>query len=557
MPPTSESSSAEQKRCQDPARSEDDWSGRSLGDFRILRRLGRGGMGQVYLAEQTSLKRKVAIKMLRPELAANQTALRRFRAEAEAVAKLNHPNIVQIYGVGERDGVHYMVLEYVEGRNLRDYLNRKGPPDLPVCLSIMRQVALALQQAHDAGFVHRDVKPENILLTKKGEAKVTDFGLTRCFGDEGRPLNLTQSGVTMGTPLYMSPEQVQGHPVDHRSDIYSYGVTCYTLLTGSPPFRGNTQFEVALQHVQSEPPPLAQFRPDLPSELDAMLRRMMAKDPAGRYSSFKEIVREIHRLREAVTSDASGGPSPEFTLSLPPPESAAVTGTSGSASVPFPSTAARRRSWLWGAGLLLGALLLGVLVRLVQYRMTAPEMPPPPVVDTITPVISEEESYLLQGSKLFADPNTADVNKLKGGLEAQIELGLYYFRQRRYDDLENLARELVNRSYKPMPRGGEHPYRAWGRLIQALVGVFRDRPAAAAELSRLLVLRNPNLPATPNNLTVGGVPGTYFDQPELRQLIVEALDRLAMQEPSGRLEKHPHLETLRKPGPPRLLRPRP
>src|SRR5262249_36067382 len=150
---------------------------------------GRGGMGQVYLAEQTSLKRKVAVKMLRPELSANKTALQRFKAEAEAVARLSHPNIVQIYTINEQDGQQYMALEYVEGRNLRDYLSRKGPLDLPVCLSLMRQIANALQRAHESGFIHRDVKPENILVNRKGEVKVTDFGLSRCFTEAGQQVN--------------------------------------------------------------------------------------------------------------------------------------------------------------------------------------------------------------------------------------------------------------------------------------------------------------------------------------------------------------------------------
>src|SRR5205085_10407079 len=140
-----------------PAAADEDWTGRMLGEFQIIRSIGAGGMGHVYLAEQTTLKRKVAIKMLRPELAANATALTRFRSEAEAVAKLTHANIVQIYDVREQDGVHFMALEYVEGRNLRDYLTKKGPPELSVCLHIMIQVANALQRAHKAGFIHRDV----------------------------------------------------------------------------------------------------------------------------------------------------------------------------------------------------------------------------------------------------------------------------------------------------------------------------------------------------------------------------------------------------------------
>src|SRR5262249_2020667 len=165
-----------------------DLTGQTLGDFLLLRRLGQGGMGQVYLAEQLSLKRKVALKIMRSDLAANPVALKRFQAEAEAVARVTHANIVQVYSIGATEGLHFMALEYVEGRTLREYIAKKGPPDLPIALSIMRQVAAGLERAHEAGIIHRDIKPENILLTRKGEAKVTDFGLSRCFGGDQQPL---------------------------------------------------------------------------------------------------------------------------------------------------------------------------------------------------------------------------------------------------------------------------------------------------------------------------------------------------------------------------------
>jgi serine/threonine-protein kinase len=269
-----------------------DLTGRTLGDYQLLRRLGVGGMGQVYLARQLSLKRFVALKLLRDDLAANLSALKRFEAEAQAVARLNHPNIVHIHQIGEHDGLRYMALEYVDGRNLRDHFERKGPPGLPACLGVMCQVAQALQCAHEQGIVHRDIKPENILVARKADGigvKVTDFGLSRFFAPEAQPLRLTQTGVSLGTPLYMSPEQVQGRPVDHRSDIYSFGVTCYHLLAGEPPFRGSTAFEVAIKHVQEHPRPLAELCPDLPADLCAIVHKMMAKDPADRYQSAREI----------------------------------------------------------------------------------------------------------------------------------------------------------------------------------------------------------------------------------------------------------------------------
>ena len=276
-----------------------DLTGRTLGDYHVLRRLGQGGMGQVYLAEQLSLKRNVALKILSADLAANATSLQRFRAEAEAVAKVTHANIVQVYATGEVEGLPFIALEYVEGRNLREFVTKKGPPELLLALSIMRQTAAALQRASEAGIIHRDIKPENILLTRKGEVKVADFGLSRCLGDP-QPLHLTQSGVTMGTPLYMSPEQVEGKPLDCRTDIYSFGVTCYFMLAGQPPFDGATAFEVAMKHARDEPPPLSGVRPDLPPALCAVVHKMMAKDPAQRHQTGKEVLRDLARVRESL-----------------------------------------------------------------------------------------------------------------------------------------------------------------------------------------------------------------------------------------------------------------
>ena len=199
-----------------------DLTGQTVDDFKVLRRLGQGGMGQVYLAEQVSLRRKVALKVLKPELAANEISLKRFESEALNVAQATHANIVQVYAVSLGKGLRYMALEYVEGLNLREYLAKKGPPTVPLALSIMRQVAAALVEASEHSIVHRDIKPENILLTRKGQVKVADFGLARCFAPAQQGVNLTQSGVTMGTPLYMSPEQVQGRSTDSRTDIYSF-----------------------------------------------------------------------------------------------------------------------------------------------------------------------------------------------------------------------------------------------------------------------------------------------------------------------------------------------
>jgi eukaryotic-like serine/threonine-protein kinase len=266
-----------------------------LGEFRILRRLGRGGMAVVYLAEQTSLARQVALKVLRKEKLADETYIKRFKTEATAAAALSHPNIIQVYLIGEVDGIHYIAQEYVKGMNLREYLLRKGTPRLDVALHIMKQVASALHAAHSAGIVHRDVKPENIMLTRKGDAKIADFGLAQ-LTQQGERLNLTQEGVTMGTPMYMSPEQVSGAKLDSRSDLYSFGVTCYHMLSGSAPFRGRTAISVALQHVKQKPEALSKSRPDLPAELCRIVHKMMAKDPLERYQSAQGLLKDLKRL---------------------------------------------------------------------------------------------------------------------------------------------------------------------------------------------------------------------------------------------------------------------
>ena len=292
-----------QEKMADPA----DLGGSVLGDFHLLRILGSGGMANVYLAEQTSLKRKVALKVLRPDLLADDTNLERFAREATAAAGLNHNNIVQVFGVGDQDGLHYIAQEYVQGVNLREFISRKGPPEAAVAVHIIRQVALALKAAAEAGIVHRDIKPENILLTRQGIVKVTDFGLAQLNPEaDNNSLTLTQDGTTIGTPLYMSPEQVNESRVDHRSDIYSLGVTCYHLLAGRPPFRGETAISVAVQHVNKTPSPLATQRTDLPRRLCDLVHRMMAKNPDDRVPDATTLLDELDTLQRRLGGDQGG-----------------------------------------------------------------------------------------------------------------------------------------------------------------------------------------------------------------------------------------------------------
>ena len=272
-----------------------DLSGLVLGEYQLLRRLGQGGMSFVYLAMQKSLQRKVALKILKSELAEDESYVRRFEREAQAAAKLSQANIVQIYEVGHVDGYHFIAQEYVAGRNLRQYISRHGAVEPVMAVNVLRQCSRALQKASETGVVHRDIKPENIMLSTKGEVKIADFGLARIL-DRSSDQALTQVGVTMGTPLYMSPEQVGGHTLDHRSDIYSLGITAYHMLAGNPPFDGENALAVAMQHFNAEAPSLRAIRPDVPGKLIDVIEKMMAKKPEERPQDAKHLLKELRKV---------------------------------------------------------------------------------------------------------------------------------------------------------------------------------------------------------------------------------------------------------------------
>ena len=275
-----------------------DLTEKRLGEFQLLRRLGSGGMAEVFLAEQTSLQRYVAVKVMKPSLMAQsrENLLAHFRQEAMMAAGLNHPNIVQVYTIGHEGGLHYIAQEYVEGSDLATLLRERGKLDLSSALHVMRQVAAALKASGKAGIVHRDIKPENILVNKKGEIKVADFGLAQLGKSSDDNTSDQASGVTMGTPLYMSPEQVRGRELDPRSDVYSFGVTCYQLLSGDTPFRGATPVQIAMQHLNNAPPPLHEKNPAIPKVLCRLVHRMMAKRRSLRYQSAEEVLEDLKTL---------------------------------------------------------------------------------------------------------------------------------------------------------------------------------------------------------------------------------------------------------------------
>jgi eukaryotic-like serine/threonine-protein kinase len=260
--------------------------------YEIQRGIARGGMAEVYLARDQLLDRPVAVKVLFPEYARDPNFVERFRREAQSAAGLNHPNIVAIYDWGQERGTYFIVMEYVRGRSLREVVHVNGPFSARRTAEIGAEIAGALEFAHRNGVVHRDIKPGNVLLTGDGDVKVTDFGIARAGTSEA----LTQTGAVMGTAAYFSPEQAQGLDVDGRSDVYSLGVVLYEMVTGVPPFRGESPVAVAYKHVREDPERPSVHAPDLPPDLERIVLTAMAKDIDSRYQTADELRTDLLRF---------------------------------------------------------------------------------------------------------------------------------------------------------------------------------------------------------------------------------------------------------------------
>src|SRR5215208_839864 len=277
--------------------------------YRILEKLGAGGMGVVYLAEDMKLGRKVAIKILSEEFTTNKDRLHRFEQEASAASNLNHPNILTIHEVGTDEGRHYIATEFIDGVTLRRKM-AAAQLETPEILDIAVQIGSALEEAHAAGIVHRDIKPDNVMVRRNGYVKVLDFGLAKLTETVDRSpsdaeastrvLVQTDAGVVMGTSHYMSPEQARGKPVDARSDIWSLGVVIYEMVAGRTPFDGETSTDVIVAITQREPPPLARFAPNVPAELDWIVMKALRKDRDERYQTVKELLTDLRRLRQRL-----------------------------------------------------------------------------------------------------------------------------------------------------------------------------------------------------------------------------------------------------------------
>jgi serine/threonine-protein kinase len=278
--------------------------------YAVIRELGAGGMGVVYKAEHRIMGRLVALKVMAPHLTAKSGAVERFRKEVRAAAQLNHPNIVTAHDADEAGGMHFLVMEYVEGTSLDRFVAKKGPLPVPMACNFIRKAALGLQHAHEKGMVHRDIKPQNMMVTRKAEVKVMDFGLARFVNNEeemptggrlpfgaGKPVvdPVTNPNLLMGTPDYLSPEQARNsHNVDNRSDIYSLGCTLFFLLTAKPPFaHAGSLIDKLLAHTEEPPPSIRELRSDVPTGLASVLEKMMAKNPDDRYANAAEVAAAV------------------------------------------------------------------------------------------------------------------------------------------------------------------------------------------------------------------------------------------------------------------------
>lgn len=406
---------------------------KQLGDFKLVRRLGKGGMGEVFLAQQISLDRPAAIKLMSKQLAAREDFVKRFYREARSMAKLDHPNAVRVYAVDQDHGLYYVAMEYVDGQSMQKWLSQLGKLSVGDALHVILRSAEALREAHSRNMVHRDIKPDNIMLTAKGQVKVADFGLAKALDEE--EMSMTASGTGLGTPYYMAPEQARNAKhVDGRSDIYALGVTLYHFLTGKLPFEGGSAYEIITAKEQGKSVPARKLNPEVTERLDLILEKMIAPKPDHRFQNLDEVIQQLGGLGLASPSlgfidhpdkVVVGTAAPQRTVPRPaaPNRSAAPVSAAPTSEVPGPSdrwqiqfidTAKKPVSFQWSTEQVLKALRSGQLPPSGKARKTSGE---PYLPLAHFPEFKQTVQGLLIKSK--ADQKAGDMKTMYAKLDKQ------------------------------------------------------------------------------------------------------------------------------------------
>ncbi len=348
--------------------------GQVIGQYRIVEKIGQGGMGEVYKAVDINLDRPVAIKVLSKDLLKDESLLQRFRSEAKTQAQLNHPNICTLYSFLKFQDNLFMVMEFVEGLTLEQMIRQRGPLPYQEAIPIFQQVLFGLSKAHRMGIIHRDLKPANIIVNREGVTKIMDFGIARVMGES----RLTRTGLAVGTLFYMPPEQIQGKDVDFRGDIYALGLTLYEVLTGTLPFRANTEYEIMQAHVRETPAPPSKVYPYLPKTFDKAILKALEKDPARRYQTVEEFSQALGQaLQEALrtTPPPVAAPTAAYTAAAGIP--AATMAATAMAPRPKPGFLGLNRNQLIIAGSSAVFVVLAVIIIGLWLLLSGPKSPTP------------------------------------------------------------------------------------------------------------------------------------------------------------------------------------